>query len=1185
MHQPTLAVSIAFLLCLPAFAAPKRTNGPSPIAETKIVSHEPVSFRADLKNVRKLYLMVTDAGDGITADWADWMEPVLIKADGSKIKLTDLKPKSSEVGFGKLGVNLNAGGEPMKVQGKPVEFGFGSHAPAVMVFDVPQDVVAFESRCGIDNGGTDQGGGSVQFQVFTQKPPPNAVHPTGKSGGSAAERYGLEAAKKAMADFTAAPGLEATLFTAEPMIQNPTNIDIDHHGRVWAVECVDYRKYMDLRPEGDRVVILEDTDGDGLADKETTFFQSPKLTNPLGICVIPGPGGGKKGTKVIVSAAPNVWLLTDTDGDDKADKEEILFKVGGVWNYDHQIHAFNFGPDGKFYFNSGNSITELTWPDGKIVKDLAGNEITGKGKPYRQGMVFRCDIDLERGVASNVETLGHNFRNNYEVCVDSFGAMWQSDNDDDGNKGVRINYVMDYGNFGYTDEMTGAGWRTKRTNIETEIPKMHWHQNDPGVIPNLLQTGAGSPTGILVNEGALLGAPFTNQLIHCDAGPRTVRAYPVKPDGAGYTAEMVDILTSSDSWYRPSDVAIAPDGSLYVADWYDPGVGGHAMGDHEKGKIMGRVYRVAPAGNKPSVPKLDVSTPDGAVAALSSPNCVARSVGWIALHEMGAKAEPALLALWKNENPRLRARALGVLSQIKGREIPHLSAGLNDSDSDVRCFAVRLCRILHATRGLDTTPLDSDPALVGKLLRDPSAAVRREIALSLHASHKIEKLWTALAQQHDGQDRWFLEALGLGSVGNEDLCFDTWLAAVGDKWNTPAGRDIIWRVRASKSPIYLAKILGDESVSANEKPRFLRAFDFLPDSDAKNKALVQLATLGPKAGEVAREALSRLKGNNSPEIVKALGSALASAKGTPQFVELVRDFAVKGQAQALLDTALAIGSDPAAVEAMKMVLNESDGEAIVTKALDGPKSEAVLNLLGASGSKRGMKRLIAIVTKADAKLELRRAAVQALARTADGTLTLLELAKTRNLAEDLKPVAASALRLVQYASLKADIDALFPAPAAMGGKALPPISELVKLKGDAAKGRAIFERVESSCVLCHRVDDKGVDFGPALSEIGSKLPKEAIFDSIINPNAGISMGFETTQLALKDGIGMGIVRSETADEVVLALPGGVAQKFAKSAITKRDKLPTSMMPSGLNQTLTQEDLVNLVEYLSTLKKK
>ncbi|MGB8168790.1 MAG: PVC-type heme-binding CxxCH protein, partial [Chthoniobacteraceae bacterium] len=475
-----------------ASAAPAGNPVAKPVFTSALVHDKPVEIKADLKGAKELYLAVTDGGDGFVADWADWMEPLLVKADGSKIKLTELKPKSTKVGFGQFGVNKNPRGAELKVSGQPVAFGFGAHAPSLAAFDLPEGVVAFEARGGVDNGGTDQkGGATVMFQVFTTNPG-NAPLASKQDVGTAADRFGLEAAKRNMSTFTTPNGLQPTLVAAEPMIQNPTSIDIDPRGRIWATECVNYRKYLDLRPEGDRVVILEDTDGDGLADKAKTFYQNKELTNPLGICVLPQA----KGTKIIVSAAPNIWLLSDNDGDDVAEDAKIIFKVGGVWNYDHQIHAFSFGPDGKFYFNSGNSITDLMWPDGSRVKDLAGNDITNKGEPYRQGMVFRCDIDLATGKASNVETLGNNFRNNYKVCVDSFGTMWQSDNDDDGNKGVRINYVMDFGNYGYTDEMTGAGWRSPRTNMETEIPLQHWHQNDPGVVPNLLQTGAGSPTGI-----------------------------------------------------------------------------------------------------------------------------------------------------------------------------------------------------------------------------------------------------------------------------------------------------------------------------------------------------------------------------------------------------------------------------------------------------------------------------------------------------------------------------------------------------------------------------------------------------------------------------------------------------------------------------------------------------------------
>jgi putative heme-binding domain-containing protein len=143
---------------------------------------------------------------------------------------------------------------------------------------------------------------------------------------------------------------------------------------------------------------------------------------------------------------------------------------------------------------------------------------------------------------------------------------------------------------------------------------------------------------------------------------------------------------------------------------------------------------------------------------------------------------------------------------------------------------------------------------------------------------------------------------------------------------------------------------------------------------------------------------------------------------------------------------------------------------------------------------------------------------------------------------------------------------------------------LAKLVGAAPRGKEVFERASSSCIACHRVGDKGVDFGPGLGEIGGKLPREAIFDAILNPNAGISMGFETAEVKLRGGgQATGIVRSDTSEELVLVLPGGSLQKFAKTEVQRVSKLSTSLMPSGLNQALTKEDLVDLVAYLSSLK--
>ena len=439
----------------------------------------------------------------------------------------------------------------------------------------------------------------------------------------------------AVANLEVHPELEAQLVVSEPRITNPTNLDVDAKGRVWICDVVNYRGNNGKRPAGDRILILEDIGPDGHAGKVTTFYQGKDVDTAMGICVL--------GDKVIVSATPNILVFTK-DENDKIVKKEALFTKSGQVQHDHSLHTFVFGPDGKYYWNHGNTGNAVFDKDGKPVVTIDGNVVNAQGHPYRQGMVFRCDPD-----GSHFEVLAHNFRNNYEVAVDSFGALWQSDNDDDGNRGVRINFVMEGGNFGYSDEMTGAGWQAKRTNMEAEIPLRHWHLNDPGVVPNMLQTGAGSPAGICVYEGDLLPKIFRGQLIHCDPGPSVCRAYIVTPKGAGYTASIVNILdgTKKNNWFRPVDVCTAPDGSLFVTDWYDPGVGGHAQRDTDRG----RVFRVAPKGSKYSVPKLDFSTLEGAAAA-------ARSRIWMpATSPTRSCTKPATRR--RRSSPRWRGRRLG----------------------------------------------------------------------------------------------------------------------------------------------------------------------------------------------------------------------------------------------------------------------------------------------------------------------------------------------------------------------------------------------------------------------------------------------------------------------------------------------------------------------------------------------
>src|SRR6266581_2569912 len=146
---------------------------------------------------------------------------------------------------------------------------------------------------------------------------------------------GLAAARAAVNGFAVADGLEASLFASEPMVRNPTDMDVDARGRVWITEGVNYRstfqKWGVLQPAGDRIVILEDTKGDGVADKETVFYQDPSINAALGVCVL--------GNKVIVSDSPNVFVPADTDGDGKADKRELLFTGISGKDHDHGVHA------------------------------------------------------------------------------------------------------------------------------------------------------------------------------------------------------------------------------------------------------------------------------------------------------------------------------------------------------------------------------------------------------------------------------------------------------------------------------------------------------------------------------------------------------------------------------------------------------------------------------------------------------------------------------------------------------------------------------------------------------------------------------------------------------------------------------------------------------------------------------
>ncbi|MCH7990210.1 MAG: c-type cytochrome [Planctomycetes bacterium] len=540
---------------------------------------------------------------------------------------------------------------------------------------------------------------------------------------------------------------------------------------------------------------------------------------------------------------------------------------------------------------------------------------------------------------------------------------------------------------------------------------------------------------------------------------------------------------------------------------------------------------------------------------------------------------------WDSDNPRHKARALWLLGNIKGREESSVQFALNDSNPDIRILGLRMARWLK----LDVIPI------VEKLRSDPSPQVRRECAIALrhHTSPRAASLWAELAAQHDGKDRWYLEALGIAADKQWDEFLEAWLEKVDNNWNTPAGRDIIWRSRAAKTPEYLAKIIADPSVPRDELPRYLRAFDFLT-GDNKDAVLTQLAFHSEIKNDkrqtfVIAEALTRLKGfdaNSKPEYKAALNQVLDSSRGTSQFNKLVDKFNVTDRYPELLTLAQQKPADQVGIEAIRVLLAKRQMP-LVRKALhdkDIQVAVATAQVLGYSADGRAVRLLKPFITDDTQPLELRRQATRSFAKFRNSALELVAMAKKGTLDANLKQAVAAALHTAQWRDVKEAAIKLFPPPPSKNNKPLPPVSQLLTRKGDTVQGRVLFHTT-ATCVKCHQVNGFGKEVGPNLSEIGKKLSKQALYESILFPSAGISHNYETYVIVLENGTTVnGVITSRTDDAVTIKDAEAIARTFKTAEIDEIVKQTISLMPADLQKVMTAEELVDVVEYMTTLKK-
>src|SRR5262245_46969171 len=703
-----------------------------------------------------------------------------------------------------------------------------------------------------------------------------------------------KSADETVKSMTVADGLQVELFAAEPMVINPTSIDVDQLGRVWVCEAVNYRRILFkrpmLRPEGDRIVILTDKDGDGKADESTVFYQGKELIAPIGIAVAPlasgnpasgGPAsGGRKAPDakdqgahaprspclVFVCQSPDILLFEDKDGDGKADGPPKKFLSGfrGI-DHDHGVHGINIGPDGKLYFTVGDQGV-----DGLQSSDGKGRKWKSNNTDCQAGTVWRCDMD-----GTNLELIAHNFRNNYECCVNSFGEVWLSDNDDDGNQQTRICHVMPGGNYGYFPRGPGQS---------------HWHEEQPGIVHKTLRTGFGSPTGICFYEGTLLPEKYRGQLLHTDAGPRELRCFHIKPKGAGYELDKENLVTSTDSWFRLSDVCVAPDGSLMLADWYDPGVGGHGMGDWTRG----RIYRVTPKGHKgykvPAV-KLDLKG-DAAFQSLMSPCQSVRAMAFDAIRPYARGIDVIGLAHAQGENnimgssdpknwlvarstqcsfPYFPRSLLALMAEKKGPPIPE-DANLDEFTGLGPLFdRLVLKGIGEAYPNLATMPADQ-LEVYGNLVKhlSPRPASTVLFALRNTEAKTAAPLIMSLAKKYDGQDHFYRAALNI-ACGTDPERRKAILADFDKhfpEWNDKVA-DLVWELRPVSVLPRLGKLLEDPKLTPAQKGRIV---DILAvnDDPAAGKTLIALLgrDVSPEIKKAALDNLARLLPTRWAELKK-----------------------------------------------------------------------------------------------------------------------------------------------------------------------------------------------------------------------------------------------------------------------------------------------------------------------------
>ncbi|QOV89311.1 DUF7133 domain-containing protein [Humisphaera borealis] len=1074
----------------------------------------------------------------------------------------------------------------------------------------------------------------------------------------------------AIKQFSMPKGWKAELFAAEPRLANPVCLSIDDKGRVYVVETfrrrnsvLDIRKLPDWLDEdlslrnvqqridmvkrrmpdtwqsleglSERVRLIEDSNGDGIADKDTVFATGfDKLEHGTAAGVLP------VGDSVFFASIPALWKLKDTNNDGVADqKDSVYYGFGVRFAYSgHDFHGLTMGPDGRLYFSIADRGVHIE-KDGKVLIDNPDS-----------GCVMRCEPD-----GSNLELVHTGLRNPQELAFDEYGNLFTADNNSDGGDPTRWVYVVEGGNSGWhvgwqwhTNPVSRGAWLGEDLcQVNPKIPA--YYRLPPIATPKIA-----GPAGLTYTPGTGMPTDWQNRFLLVDfrggaAGGSGVYALKNKPMGASFELEEVKELVTG---VLPTDVTFGPDGRIYFTDW--------VTGWEPHGK--GRIYAITPPGqDAKQVAEVKQILSFGFLKRseeeladfLEHPDVRVRQGAQFALVNIGdtnpgEKGFSTLAAVAKaNENPLARIHAIWGLGQI-ARKTPGDSPAaaallplLADSDPEIRAQAARklgdakvpeavapLINIIKRDRNVRTQAFAA--AALGKLKAkdavDPVLAMLKKqsdrdaylrhagvmalvgindpAALEKTADDAVPSVRVAALlayrKQHDAKVAKFLDDVDTTLVleaarAINDETLDAAMpqlaaAIIKQGLSEPILYRVLnanYRLGTAETAKALATFAARSDVPTPTRVEALKMLAAWKDPNGKDRVTGLWRPVPPRGNEPAKSALVTVLDKllaEAPDSVRiaALNASTALGVNTTPLIDLVRNEKNPPGLRAAAVAAMVPAKDKKLADGASLALASQES----ALRLAGIRVQA--NLPGGS---KTLTDLLVSGTPAEQQAVVQTAAAMMAGKTAskDGE-TVLKLAFDR-LTKGALPVEAHLDLLTAAATKKSgklsDAYKAFDGARKKKVEADPLALHRETLAGgDAERGAYIFrERADVSCLRCHAINKVGGNAGPDLAGLlaragGTEKGREYILESILYPSKKIAEGWETVSIKTTDDeVIAGVLKAETATELTLEVPNVGPMKLAKSKVKSRQG-GLSGMPDDISKTLSKEDIRDLVEFLA-----